>query len=117
MTARRTPGAFAAAWTAIRALGEAWVADQLGASASRLRQLANPNRDDSAVLDLAVRADALARAQGLGTPILDTYRRRLAALEQPSRRTAPAVDHLRIAATAIADALSVLGAASQPGRA
>ena len=77
MTYRRHPAGFAAAWTAIRALGEDWAAARLGVSASRLRQLANPCRTDSAVLELAARADALAREQGLGAPILETYRHRL----------------------------------------
>lgn len=109
MTVRRTPGTFAAAWEAVRRLGESWAAERLGVDPTRLRQLSNPNRTDCAVLELAVRADALARAEGHGTPILDTYRRRLESLEgghQPSLSSrGMALSALRAAATHLLELL------------
>jgi len=86
MTYRRPAGTFAAAWTAIaRLVG----ADALGISASRLRQLSNPMRGDSNVLELAVAADAAAARAGGGTPIFDLYSERLAAagVRTPHRGT------------------------------
>lgn len=80
MTYRRPENSFAAAWTfARRACGAEALASALGCSASRLRQLANPMRGDSAVLDLAAAADAACAAAGGGTPILDIYTARLRA--------------------------------------
>lgn len=119
MTCRRDSSGFASAWFQVRALGEAWVAERLGVDPSRLRQLANPNRADCAVLDLAVAADALAAAEGRGTPILDCYRRRLqATLDAPmlssrgSRRGTGALAALRAAAASLSEAIDSLSAAA-----
>lgn len=77
MTYRRVEGSFAAAMTAALGAGQDWLAEQLGLSASRLRQCANPMRSDSLPLHLACQCDILTAAAGRGTPLFDIYRRRL----------------------------------------
>ncbi|HEY4136469.1 MAG TPA: hypothetical protein VGO34_14790 [Alphaproteobacteria bacterium] len=88
MTYRRTPGNFASAMTALlaaicgRAPGailerQERFGAEIGVSASRLRQCANPMRSDSLPLHLACAADVACARAGFGTPLFEAYRREL----------------------------------------
>lgn len=79
MTCRRDPDSWQGrVWAVARLLGPERAAAAAGVTASRLRQLSNPNRRDAEVLETLLRLDAEAAAAGFGTPLLDLWRERLA---------------------------------------
>lgn len=65
-------------WRAAKLLG-ADAPSAAGVSAARLRQLSNPNRNDSAVLETIFRLDRESGLRGMGAPIYELWRDRLVA--------------------------------------
>lgn len=80
MTCRRNPDSWCGRiWAIAKGLGETKAAAASGVSPSRLRQLANPNRIDAAVIETLFRLDRAAAAAGLGAPLFELWRDRLEA--------------------------------------
>ena len=114
MTYRRDVNTWPGVITAcVRFLGSA-AGSAAGVSDGRLRQLANPCRNDSDVVETLFRLDAACGLAGGGTPIFDLWRTRLqqaGVIERPGARLALAA---RAAVTAMRTAAAALEAALSP---
>jgi len=64
-------------WAIAKGVGETQAAVAAGVSPARLRQLANPNRNDADVIETLFRLDRAAVDAGLGAPLFDLWRSRM----------------------------------------